>query len=130
MTDTALTPTFHAPASREWSLDRIAVLLTSIAIVGTIFDAMLTYVGVHVYQVANELNTNLILVADVVGFGWTMVLRAVVGVALVLAMYGMTRVVKVERHKKLSVYALGLAAGMLTALAVYHIIMYTVRFLL
>ena len=90
---------------------------------------MLTYVGVHVYSVANELNPVLTGVAGVIGFGWTMVLRAIFGLLMIAALYGMTRMLKEDTHKKLSVYSLGLAAFMLTSLAIYHMFMYGARFL-
>jgi len=123
-TTVSLAPTI---TPRKWSLDRIAVLLAAIAAVGTIFDAMLTYVGVYVYRVADELNPTLLFVAEYIGFGWTMVARAIFGLLLIAALYAMTRIVKEDSHRKLTVYGLGLASAMLTALAVYHIILYGVR---
>lgn len=113
---------------REWNLDRISMVLAAIATVGVVFDAVATYLAVEVFRVANELNPLILWAADLTTFAWAMILRIAAGVFFIgMFMFLISKLKDYRRERVLSVYALGLAAGMLVALAAWHIIIYAGR---
>lgn len=112
---------------REWNLDRVSIVLAAIATVGIVFDAVATYLAVEVFRVAQELNPVILWAADFTTFGVAMILRIFAGMFFIFMFLFLIRKLEGRREKLLSVYALGLAAGMLVALAVWHIIVYAGR---
>lgn len=105
----------------QWSTERVSRMLAAIAIVGIVFDAVATYLAVEVFRVAQELNPVILWAADLTNFGIAMVFRVIGGVALIAVFMLLIRLIRTYREKILSVYALGLAALMLTLLTCWHI---------
>lgn len=114
----------------NWNIDRVKTALAAAAYVGVIFDAMATYLGVHVFGVANELNPVVLFLVEHLGFELAMAVRILVGCALI---FGFTFLIsKLDDHpreKKLSVYGLGLASGFLVILALWHVALLLIRLL-
>lgn len=112
----------------KWNIDRVKTALAAAAYVGVVFDAMATYLGVHVFRVAHELNPVVLSLVDALGFELAMAARVLIGCALI---FGFTFLIsKLDDHpreKKLSVYGLGLASGFLVALALWHVLLLLVR---
>lgn len=105
----------------QLSLDRVALILASVATVGIVFDAVATYLAVEVFRVGQELNPVILWMAAESNFAIAMVFRVIGGVALILIFMLLIKLIKTHREKVLSVYALGLAALMLTLLTCWHI---------
>lgn len=105
----------------QLSLDRVALILASVATVGIVFDAVATYLAVEVFRVGQELNPVILWMAAESNFAIAMVFRVIGGVALILIFMLLIRLIKTHREKVLSVYALGLAALMLTLLTCWHV---------
>lgn len=105
----------------QLSLDRVALVLASVATVGIVFDAVATYLAVEVFRVGQELNPVILWMAAESNFAIAMVFRVIGGVALILIFMLLIRLIKTHREKVLSVYALGLAALMLTLLTCWHV---------
>lgn len=105
----------------QLSLDRVALILASVATVGIVFDAVATYLAVEVFRVGQELNPVILWMAAESNFAIAMVFRVIGGVALILIFMLLINLIKTHREKVLSVYALGLAALMLTLLTCWHV---------
>jgi len=105
----------------QLSLERVALILASLATVGIVFDAVATYLAVEVFRVGQELNPVILWMAAESNFAIAMVFRVIGGVALILIFMLLIRLIKTHREKVLSVYALGLAALMLTLLTCWHV---------
>jgi hypothetical protein len=118
---TGAVKTVETKSRYNWNLDRISMLLASIATAGILFDAIATYFAVEVFHVGQELNPVILWAAEQTNFGIAMVLRVFAGVALIMVFLVLIRAINTHREKLLSVYALGLAALMLTALSGWHI---------
>lgn len=114
----------------KWDIDRVKTALAAAAYVGVIFDAMATYLGVHVFKVAHELNPVVLTLVDMFGFEWAMVLRVAIGCFLIwMFTFLISKLDDHPREKKLSVYGLGLASVFLVALTIWHIFLLLLRIL-
>lgn len=112
----------------KWTLDRVKTALAAAAYVGVVFDAMATYLGVHVFKVAHELNPVVLALVDAFGFELAMVIRVVIGCLLIwMFTFLISKLDDHPREKKLSVYGLGLASVFLVALTIWHIILLIIR---
>lgn len=124
MTESVITSGAEVEVGRTrhgWSLGRVSLVLAAIATTGIMFDAVATYLAVEVFRVGQELNPVILWMADETNFAIAMVLRVIGGVALISVFMLLIRLINTHREKLLSVYALGLAALMLTLLSCWHI---------
>lgn len=105
----------------EWSLRRVSLVLAAVATIGIVFDAVATYLAVEVFRVGQELNPVILWMAAESNFAIAMVFRVIGGVAIISVFMLLIRLINTHREKILAVYALGLAALMLTLLSCWHI---------
>jgi hypothetical protein len=97
-------------------------VLAALAILGTLIDATASWYSIEHLGIAAEGNPILDSVASTVGFTATMAIRAVIGVALIAALYGFATRSKRPQARKLARAGLWLSAIVLDALAVYHVV--------
>lgn len=105
-----------------FSSTKLLVSYLTVSILATIFDAWSSYQIIVVSPIAIEGNPIWSGAADTLGFAMTMVLRAVVGITLLLSLFVLANQ---TRHLKARTYArfgLRLAAVVFAILSVYHVL--------
>lgn len=108
-------------ARHGWTHNRISRVLAAIATIGIVFDAVATYLAVEVFRVGQEVNPVILWMAEETNFAVAMVLRIIGGIILIAVFMLLIHFINTHREKLLAVYALGLAALMLTLLSCWHI---------
>jgi len=99
-----------------------------VAILCTVIDATFSFLVIDVYGSATEGNAWLDNLGAAIGFGNAMILRGLVGVALLSLLYGLTFTRR--RGRSLAARGLLLMAALLTALALYQVggLIYTLSY--
>jgi hypothetical protein len=103
----------------------------SIAIIGTIFDAVASYYSIAAARIADEGNWFLNQIFNFttqtlgqsydVGFAMTMVVRSIFGMALLVALLMTVRYARKKSERKMASGALIIVAVILSLLACYHV---------
>lgn len=93
-----------------------------VSLLGTFFDAYSSWQIISVNQIAIEGNPILSGIASVFGFGGAMIIRAILGMALLLALWFLANQKRYVGARRYARAGLRVVAVVFTLLAFYHII--------
>lgn len=99
---------------------RDVCLYATIAVTGTIADAIFSYISIHLLQIAVEANPVLDAISSSIGFGGAMIFRTILGVAFILTLSRLALTVQKPRDLRATMLGLRVVAVVLTALTLYH----------
>jgi len=116
----ALTGTLKTSKSVFSPTARLTELML-ISVTATVFDAYSSYQIIVVNPIAMEGNPIWGAIAAMVGFGGAMVVRALIGIALLLGLWGLANQTKDLRARRSARFFLRFATAILLLLTAYHI---------
>jgi hypothetical protein len=83
-------------------------------------DATLSYLSIAMLGIAAEGNPALAGLAEHIGFGWTMVLRTALGLALIGGLFAVALRAQTVRDQRATLLGLRVVAILMVALTAYH----------
>lgn len=112
----------HKERKKLFSSTQSLVLYFLVGSIGTIFDAYSSWQIIEVNPIAIEGNPIWSSIANTVGFGMTMVIRAVLGVAMLGILFFLSNQKWHLGARKYARFGLRLVAIVLAVLSAYHIL--------